>query len=129
MGCSMRWRPTRSTSTAACTGSCRRPTARSSGPTWRMTWYGMPSPACSWRRRAIGWPPQRGPGRRRRPTCHDSAMIRVLLLEGPNLNLLGSREPEIYGHETLDEIHAGLRTTAARLGLAIDFYQSNHEGA
>lgn len=56
-------------------------------------------------------------------------MTRVLVLQGPNLNLLGTREPTIYGRETLDEIHAGLRETAARLGLDIDTFQSNHEGA
>jgi len=56
-------------------------------------------------------------------------MTAVLVLEGPNLNLVGTREPEIYGRQTLDEIHADLATRAAELGLAIDFFQSNHEGA
>ena len=56
-------------------------------------------------------------------------MTAVLVLEGPNLNLVGTREPEIYGRQTLDEIHAGLATEAAELGLTIDFFQSNHEGA
>ena len=56
-------------------------------------------------------------------------MTSVLVLEGPNLNLVGTREPEIYGHDTLEAIHAGLAIRAAELGLAIDFFQSNHEGA
>ena len=56
-------------------------------------------------------------------------MTRILVLEGPNLNLVGTREPEIYGYETLDEIHAALVLKALDLGLDIDFFQSNHEGA
>ena len=52
----------------------------------------------------------------------------ILLLSGPNLNLLGEREPEVYGTETLDEHVATARTTAAGHGLDLEHVQSNHEG-
>lgn len=52
----------------------------------------------------------------------------VFVLNGPNLNLLGLREPEIYGHDTLDDIAGRLEDRAQSLGLQIDMRQSNHEG-
>jgi 3-dehydroquinate dehydratase II len=53
---------------------------------------------------------------------------RVLILNGPNLNLLGVREPAIYGHQTLADIETECRSFGERRGLAITFRQSNHEG-
>jgi len=52
----------------------------------------------------------------------------IFVLSGPNLNLLGVREPDIYGHETLADIEARCSRRAAEFGLAVEFRQSNHEG-
>ncbi len=56
-------------------------------------------------------------------------MTRVLILNGPTLNLLGLREPEIYGHTTLSEVEARAIDRGAELGLEVTAFQSNHEGA
>jgi len=53
---------------------------------------------------------------------------RILIINGPNLNLLGARQPEVYGHDTLATIETACLELGARLGLEVDFRQSNSEG-
>ena len=55
-------------------------------------------------------------------------MTKVMILNGPNMNMLGVREPDIYGHETLEDIEKMCRGRAIELGFEIDFRQSNNEG-
>lgn len=59
----------------------------------------------------------------------NSANLNLLLINGPNLNLLGTREPSVYGSETLDDVHTLAKTTASKYDVNVMTYQSNHEGA
>jgi 3-dehydroquinate dehydratase-2 len=58
----------------------------------------------------------------------DDRILRVLVLQGPNLNLLGTREPGIYGRQTMVEIHEELLRRATELSVDVSIFQSNHEG-
>jgi 3-dehydroquinate dehydratase-2 len=55
--------------------------------------------------------------------------MEILVIHGPNLNLLGTREPEVYGYDTLEDINARLTDFAAEKDVKLRFFQSNHEGA
>ena len=55
--------------------------------------------------------------------------MHILVVNGPNMNMLGIRQPEIYGHETYEDLKALIRAEADRLGVSVSFFQSNHEGA
>jgi len=54
--------------------------------------------------------------------------VRVAVIHGPNLRLLGKREPEVYGADTLEDVNAALHALASELGAGIETFQSNHEG-
>jgi 3-dehydroquinate dehydratase-2 len=69
-------------------------------------------------------PPKRGGATKRQRT----RALRVLVLSGPNLQLLGTREPDVYGSETLDEIHARVDAYAKSMGVEVECRQTNHEG-
>ena len=58
----------------------------------------------------------------------EPVMDTILVLNGPNLNMLGTREPQLYGAETLGDVESACRARAKALGVALDFLQSNHEG-
>ena len=55
--------------------------------------------------------------------------MQILVINGPNMNMLGIRQPEIYGKATYEDLKAMIQAEADRLGVAVDFFQSNHEGA
>jgi len=55
--------------------------------------------------------------------------VRIAAVHGPNLNLLGLREPEVYGRQTLNDVNAAPSSLAAELGVEVEWYQSNHESA
>ena len=59
---------------------------------------------------------------------NENTLLNVLVLNGPNLNLLGSREPDIYGRDTLKSVNAALKEQGKALGITVDAFQSNHEG-
>jgi 3-dehydroquinate dehydratase-2 len=66
---------------------------------------------------------------RRKGTARSGTQARILVLNGPNLNMLSTREPEIYGRESLDSIHERLTASAKKAGVGLEVFQSNQEGA
>ena len=92
------------------------------------------SPAVAARTAPVPSPPPGARPRSRKPAGNSPRQARprrpfaVLVLSGPNLQLLGTREPEIYGRDTLTDIHARLGVLAGERGASVDCRQSNHEG-
>ncbi|MCK9283065.1 MAG: type II 3-dehydroquinate dehydratase [Rhodocyclaceae bacterium] len=72
--------------------------------------------------------PTRGRRADKKSASDTDLPVRILVLHGPNLNLLGSREPEIYGTTTLSDIHGAMESRARVAGVQIESFQSNHEG-
>jgi len=66
---------------------------------------------------------------RRRQGQRSRTPLKILVLNGPNLNMLGAREPEIYGRETLGSVNRRLAAAAKKQGIALEGFQSNQEGA
>lgn len=67
--------------------------------------------------------------RRKPPRQSGGIFVYIVVLNGPNLNMLGIRQPEIYGHETYEDLKAMIQQEADSLGVRVSFFQSNHEGA
>src|SRR5699024_480569 len=63
------------------------------------------------------------------PPPSGGIFVHILVLNGPNMNMLGIRQPEIYGHETYEDLKAMIQAEADRLDASVSFFQSNHEGA
>lgn len=66
--------------------------------------------------------------RRKKAKTESPPQARILVLHGPNLNLLGSREPDVYGRTSLADIHAAMDSRARAAGVRLESFQSNHEG-
>lgn len=67
--------------------------------------------------------------KKQKAASRSSARLRILVVHGPNLNLLGTREPDVYGNVTLSDINVGLARRAELAGVDLEAFQSNHEGA